>query len=79
MEETMIKHNKSILTIASAVALFVMTSTADAAWYRYDGVLISNVCRAPSGAFWIYPLYQAQPVGNVCRIPTGEFGAVTVD
>lgn len=52
--------------------------SANAAWQRPDGVWISNVCRAPSGAFWVYPMYDAQPVGFACRIPTtGEFGVVS--
>jgi hypothetical protein len=41
---------------------------------------VSNVCRAPSGSWWVYPAASAEPVGFDCRIPsTGEIGVVTAN
>lgn len=54
-------------------------ATADAAWL-VGSVWYSNVCRAPSGAYWVYPPANAQPVGTSCTIPaTGEIGVVTAN
>ncbi len=69
---------KLILPFA-AVAAAGYSPAADAAWY-FGGVLVSNVCRAPSGAVWYYPAAAAQPLGTVCTIlPTGEAGVVTAN
>jgi len=65
--------------LAASAAVLGFGSLADAAWYQ-GGVLVSNVCRAPSGAYWVYPAYDAQAVGTSCSIPTtGELGVVTVN
>jgi hypothetical protein len=49
------------------------------AWQTPNGVWWNNICRAPSGAWWIYPVQAAQPVGTACRIyNTGELGVVTM-
>ncbi len=64
---------------AAALALAGYATAANAAWMS-NGVLVSNVCRAPSGAWWVYPAYAAQPVGTGCTIfSTGEFGTVTAN
>lgn len=52
-------------------------ASAQPAW-PFLGVLVSNMCRAPSGAWWLFPPQYAQPVGSGCTIPTtGEAGVVT--
>jgi hypothetical protein len=59
------------------LALLGYGAAAQAAWFS-GGVLVSNVCRAPSGAWWVYPAYAAEPLGTACTIPaTGEIGTVT--
>jgi anti-sigma factor RsiW len=59
------------------VACGAAATSANAGWI-VNGVLVSNVCRAPSGAWWRYPPAVAQPVGTSCTIPTtGEPGIVT--
>jgi hypothetical protein len=63
--------------VAIAAIAIASPALAQAAWYN-GGVLVSNVCRAPSGAYWVYPAADAQPVGTACTIPpTGELGVVT--
>ena len=72
---------KSILA-ASVLLLATLYphQEANAAWQRWDGIWVSNVCRAPSGAVWIYRPEAAQPVGTRCRIfSTGEPGIVTAN
>ena len=65
------------LMIVAALTMTAMASAADAAWL-YNGVWVSNICRAPSGAYWVYPPAAAQPVGTGCQIySTGEYGTVT--
>ncbi len=68
---------RALLVTAIAIVSLSAPMIARAAWYS-GGVLVSNVCRAPSGAWWIYPPANAQPVGTYCTIPpTGEVGLVT--
>jgi hypothetical protein len=65
---------KFIAVVATIVAA---TGAAHATEIERNGVLYSNVCTAPSGDVWVYPMYAAQPVGSDCRIfSTGEFGTV---
>jgi hypothetical protein len=65
--------------VTLAIAAIAAPALAQAAWYD-GGVLVSNVCRAPSGAYWVYPPVDAQPVGTSCSIPlTGELGTVTMN
>jgi hypothetical protein len=72
-----ISRKTGLFAVAAAVTMLGLTGTASAAWYQY-GVLVSNVCRAPSGAVWFYPIQSAQPVGSSCSIySTGEYGIVT--
>jgi len=69
------------LILAVLVTASVLTSIADAqpAWQDVYGVWWNNMCRAPSGAWWLYPIANAQPVGTACTIPsTGEAGVVTI-
>ena len=68
------------LIFALVATLSVLTPMADAqpAWQDVNGVWWNNMCRAPSGAWWLYPIRDAQPVGSACAIPTtGEAGVVT--
>ena len=68
-----------LVGLAIAMAAAGYATAAEAAWY-VNGILVSNVCRAPSGAFWVYPAEFAQPVGTSCRIyATGELGIVTAN
>jgi hypothetical protein len=70
---------KSLVKGAAIIALLVAAGAANAAWFQ-SGVLVSNVCRAPSGAYWVYPAQLAQPVGTACTIySTGELGTVTAN
>ena len=72
-------RNKTILAIVAAITMLGLAGTASAAWMQY-GVLVSNVCRAPSGHFWVYPVQLAQPLGTACTIySTGELGVVTAN
>jgi hypothetical protein len=69
-----------IISSALLVASLFTYQEANAAWQRWDGAWVSNVCRAPSGAVWIYPSEAAAPVGTYCRIySTGEPGIVTAN
>jgi hypothetical protein len=53
-------------------------ASAEPAWL-VDGVWWNNMCRAGSGAWWLYPVQYAQPVGTSCTIAsTGEVGVVTI-
>jgi hypothetical protein len=73
----MVKKSKWWVIGVAAVAFAGVPTAADAAWL-VGGVWVSNVCRAPSGSFWIYPAYAAAPVGSYCTIySTGEVGTVT--
>ena len=66
------------LSILGALMLLTVAGVANAAWFR-NGVLVSNVCRAPSGAWTVYPAFRAQPVGTYCSVWTGEIGVVTAN
>jgi hypothetical protein len=72
-------------TVCCAAILVVLSfcctlvANAEPAWRDADGVWWNNMCRASSGAWWLYPPEDAQPVGTTCRIPgTGELGVVTM-
>jgi hypothetical protein len=74
---------KTLISVLTAAAMTILTagypSTASAAWW-VNGILVSNMCRAPSGAWWVYPPPAAQPVGSPCAIySTGESGVVTAN
>jgi hypothetical protein len=69
------------LIFALLATASVLTPIADAqpAWQDINGVWWNNMCRAPSGAWWLYPIANAQPIGTACTIPsTGEAGVVTI-
>jgi hypothetical protein len=71
------KLKKTILIATAVLAASAITSVANAAWIDAYGNWVSNVCWAPSGAYWVYPVAYAQPVGSICRIAsTGEYGVV---
>jgi hypothetical protein len=79
LETTMNTHAKKMMIRAVAAAALVASAigTANAAWLLPNGVWVSNVCRAPSGMVWVYPVAYAQPVGSSCQIySTGEYGTV---
>jgi hypothetical protein len=79
---TRLKLSKLLCFIFALLAtLSVLTPIADAqpTWRDGSGVWWNNLCRAPSGAWWLYPIQDAQPVGSACTIPaTGEAGVVTM-
>ena len=70
----------SVLTvIVTATLIAGYLTPASAGWY-VNGILVSNMCRAPSGAWWVYPPPAAQAVGSPCAIySTGEGGVVTAN
>lgn len=55
--------------------LSAVSVTASAAWWN-GFMWISNVCVAPNGEYWIYPIQWARPVGEMCKLPSGQFGVV---
>jgi hypothetical protein len=72
---------RTVIFVLPITAIAIMAagypSAAIAGWYS-NGILVNNMCRAPSGAWWQYPAKAAQPVGSPCTIPsTGEAGVVT--
>jgi hypothetical protein len=68
---------KKLILFGAIVGLAVAGAANATEFYDAYGVLRSNVCIAPSGAVWVYPMYVAQPVGSYCTIPTtGELGRV---
>jgi hypothetical protein len=70
---------KNLISLVTITAITILTTgyPASAGWY-VGGVFVSNMCRAPSGAWWLYPPIDAQPVGTFCTIlGTGEGGVVT--
>jgi hypothetical protein len=72
---------KTLISVLTVTAIAILTggypSTARAAW-NVNGIWVSNMCRAPSGSWWLYPPQAAQPVGSFCTIySTGEGGVVT--
>ena len=68
------------LAVFGLSLLFAPVADAQPAWQDINGVWWSNVCRAPSGAWWVYPMREARPVGAPCRIySTGEPGVVTMN
>ncbi len=74
---------RKLLCLISALLAtsLVLTPIAEAqpAWQDVNGVWWNNMCRAPSGAWWLYPIQNAQPIGTACTIPTtGEAGVVTM-
>ncbi len=75
--KTMSKLKTTVLIATAVLGTSAITSVANAAWINAYGIWVSNVCWAPSGAYWIYPVAYAQPVGSMCRIAsTGEYGTV---
>ena len=90
-EETSTMNNRktgksSLRTIGCCAAILGLLSvgwpsvaSAQPAWRDVNGVWWNNMCRAPSGAWWLYPVAAAQPVGSACTIySTGEPGVVTM-
>jgi hypothetical protein len=68
-----------IFALLATVSVFTPLAEAEPAWQDVNGVWWNNMCRAPSGAWWLYPVGNAQPVGTACTIPsTGEIGTVTM-
>ena len=72
-----------LLSLVLAASLSWLTTATNAqdilhpAWQDVYGVWWNNLCRAPSGAWWLYPVANAQPVGTACRtLNTGEVGVV---
>ena len=61
-----------------AFILLTMSSLTSAGWW-YNGIRVSNVCRASFNMNWyyVYPVYSAQPLGSFCRFPDGTPGVVT--
>jgi hypothetical protein len=70
----------SFLVAATALAAgYPLLANAQPPWI-VNGVWVNNMCRAPSGAWWLYPPQNAQPVGSACAIPsTGESGVVAAN
>jgi hypothetical protein len=69
--------SRIIWIIIASLICIGLSSTARANEWYVGGVLVSNVCTGNmTGAVWVYPVYQAQPVGSACRLPSGEFGTV---
>jgi hypothetical protein len=67
----------TLTAIAASAAGYPSIASAQPEWFA-NGVWFNNMCRAPSGNWWLYPPQNAQPVGSACAIPpTGEFGVVT--
>jgi hypothetical protein len=65
------------VAVTALAAGYPLLANAQPQWL-FNGVWINNMCRAPSGAWWLYPPPSAQPVGSPCVIPsTGEAGIVT--
>lgn len=65
----------ALLGLAATLGVFTLTSTdASAANFMVNGVWYSNVCRAPSGNWWAFPMSSAEPVGFQCFLPNGEYG-----
>jgi hypothetical protein len=59
------------------VSVVVFCSSSAKAASLNGGVLVNNVCLAPSGAWWAYPAQSAQPVGTGCAIAsTAQPGTV---
>lgn len=54
------------LTLVSTLATAQVTHTG---WLGSDGHYWSNLCLAPSGNWWIYPVPNAQWVGTQCVVP----------
>jgi hypothetical protein len=74
---------KTLITALALTAIAVLAagypSTASAQWL-VNGIWVSNMCRAYSGNWFVYPPQNAQPVGTSCLIPpTGEYGVVTAN
>jgi hypothetical protein len=68
-----------IFALLATLSVLTPIAGAEPAWQDANFIWWNNMCRAPSGAWWLYPIVDAQPVGTACSIPgTGEVGVVTM-
>lgn len=66
------KYFAKALIVAGGMALLLLGGTASLhaqpEWLVGD-VWVNNMCRTPSGNWWLYPIANAQPVGTACSVP----------